>query len=284
MRLPIPRAVALVSALFLGACATAGGNAPPAVARAVNSSAGTIESTDARLEAALLAERLAPSAEAHLQIAREYARLGVLDFAHKRVERALMLAPRLAAAHEMMARVWRDWGHPGAGLVHVHRAIHYAPLSASGQNTLGTILDALGRVDEARAAYGRAFALDPSAGWALSNLCYLEFRQGRFTEARRQCDAALKATPGLREAHNNLALAYAASGDMAGARNSFLAAGDAAAALFNLGIVHLAAGHYEDAVRSFEAAIGARPDFTAAKSRAHEARMRALKAEDRKHP
>ena len=49
----------------------------------------TIESTDRRLEAAILAESIRPTAESQLQVAREYVRLGILDVAFKRTEQAL---------------------------------------------------------------------------------------------------------------------------------------------------------------------------------------------------
>jgi protein O-GlcNAc transferase len=229
----------------------------------------------------LLAERFSPSVDAHLQVAREYMRLGILDFAHKRVEKALALDPEAPDANEMMARIWRDWGQPGTALAHAHRAIHYAPGSASARNTLGTLLDRLGRVSEARSAYQQAIALDPQAGWALNNLCYLEFRQGRFGEAKEHCEAALRAIPHLAHASNNLGLAFAASGDMRGAETAFMGNGDVASAQYNLGIVHLAVRNYPEAAAAFEAAVAARPDFTAAKARAHEARMRALNGVDR---
>lgn len=271
-----------VLAVALAGCAATGAVSSVGRPAAATGTAGTIESSDRRLAAALLAERLAPSAEADLGVAREYARLGILDQAHTRAARALARAPRFAAAHEMMGRIWRDWGQPDTALPHVRRAIYYDPRSASAQNTLGTIFDALGQVDAARDAYRRAFALDSSAGWALSNLCYLEFRQGRFDEARQNCEAALRVSPALPEAHNNLGLAYAASGDLSGARAAFLGAGDLAAVHYNLGIVHLASGRLREASAAFEAAVKARPDFTAAKARAHEAKMRAMKADDRK--
>jgi tetratricopeptide (TPR) repeat protein len=146
------------------------------------------------------------------------------------------------------------------------------------------VLDALGRFDAAREAYLRAFSLDPEAGWALSNLCYLEFRRGRFEHARGFCEAALRAAPTLVEAHNNLGLTYAASGDLSGAQSAFLGAGDPAHAHYNMGIVHLASGRFVEAAAAFAAAVKERPDFTAAKSRAHESRMRALTADDRKQP
>ncbi len=233
----------------------------------------TVEGLDRRLAEALLVETVLPSAESHLLVAEEYRRLGILDSAHTRLNRALQRDPRFAAAHEAMARVWRDWGLPGLGLSSAYRATFYAPDSASARNTLGTILNALGELDGARKAYMEAAALDPTAGWALSNLCYLEFTRARHEVARGYCEEALRLSPALVAAHNNLALTYAASGDMIQAEEAFRAAGDAAAAEYNMGIMHLATGQHASAGRAFEKAIDLRPTFTAAKERAHVAKM-----------
>jgi Flp pilus assembly protein TadD len=164
----------------------------------------------------------------------------------------------------------------GLGLGSAYRAVSYDPSSASAQNTLGMLLDALGHANQASEAYKRARSLDPTAAWALNNLCYSAFRGGRFQEARSWCEEALKISPKLVAAHNNLALTFAADGDLVRARGEFLAAGDPAAAEFNLGIVYLAGQEYAFAADRFEQAIKARPNFGAAKTRAHEARMRAL--------
>ncbi len=279
-----PAMVVVLSLGLLTGCAANGAGSRAARNPPSSGTAGTIESTDPRLLAALLAERMLPGVDSHLEVARQYARLGILDAAHKRTQRALDRDPRSAAAHEMMARLWRDWGFPGRALGHAHRALYYQPASGSVQNTLGTVFDALGRTSDARAAYLRAFELDASAGWALSNLCYLEFRLGHLEEARWHCEAAIRATPALAAAHNNLGLTHAAAGDLDRAREAFLAAGDAASADYNMGVVHLAAGRYAEAAEAFEHAIEARPTYTAAKKRAHEARMRALGAEGRRQP
>ena len=254
--------------------------APPAISpapvpQAVN--LGTsVESSDRGLSAALIRETVLPTAENHLRVAMEYRRLGILDASADRLSRALRKAPRSSDAHEALARVWRDWGLPDLGLGPAYRAVYYAPASASAQNTLGTVLESLGRFDMARSAFERALSLDPAAGWALNNLCYVELRLGRLEQARARCEAALSLTPNLAAAHNNLALVLASSGDMAGARDQFLAAGDSAAASYNLGIVHLADREYASAADSFEDAIRKRPAFTAAKERAHAARLRLL--------
>ena len=283
-------AVLALGVLTLSGCATAGGSradqghqAPqiPARPQVHQSSAGaTLEASDPRLAAALLAEKFSATAEHHLGVAAEYRRLGVLDAAHTHLILAVRKAPQGAEAHEGLARSWRDWGLPDRALGPAYRAAWYDPRSAAAQNTLGTVLDALGEVRGARQAFERAVTIDPSAAWALNNLCYVEFRLGRLHEARTRCEAALRLSPHLVAAHNNLALSYAAAGDLARARIEFLAAGDVAAAEYNLGIVHLAEGEYASAADAFEQAIKARPTFTAAKARAHAARVRLLTGSD----
>jgi len=233
----------------------------------------SVESSDKQLSAALLLEAAQPTAENHLRVAEEYRRLGILDASARHLEQALTIAPRFAAAHEGLARIWRDWGFPDKGLSAGYRGTFYAPQSASAHNTLGTLFAALGQFDNARREYERALALDPSAAWTLSNLCDLERRAAQLPEAAAHCRAALTLNPNLRAAHNNLALTLAAAGDLGGAREEFLAAGDAAAAHYNLGLVHMADGDYESAADAFETAIQLRPSFTAAKARAHALRL-----------
>lgn len=236
----------------------------------------TIEGSDKRLAAALLAEAVFPTMASHLQVAEEYRRIGVLDAAYDGLNRALQREPRSAVAHEALARVWRDWGMAGEGLGAAYRAAYYDRQSASAQNTLGTLFNALGRPQDARAAFERALVLDPAASWALNNLCYVDFRLGRLKEAQSECAAALRLTPDFVAAHNNMGLIHAAAGEFVQARRSFLEAGDEAAADFNLGIVYLRDSDYSSAADAFEEAIKARPDFTAAKTRAHAARMRMM--------
>jgi len=237
----------------------------------------TLESSDPHLAMALLVEAILPTPQNLLRVAEEYRRLGVLDSAYGRVNRALMKAPTFAAAHEAFARIWRDWGLPDQGLGSAYRATYFDPASASAQNTLGTVLAALGRTADARRAYVKALTLDASASYALNNLCYLEFRVGRLDDARTRCEAALQLTPAMSAAHNNLGLVYAARGEIERARLEFLAAGTAATAAYNVGIVHLAAGQYDRAANAFEEAVVAEPEFVAAKARAHDARVRALR-------
>ena len=236
----------------------------------------TVENSDRQLAAALLFETIQPTAESHRRVAQEYRRLGLLDSAYKRLNRAVQKEPRNAAIHEDLARVWRDWGLPDQGLGAAYRAVHLDRGSASAQNTLGTILDALGRFQEARRLYERAIELDPTAAWAFNNLCYSEFRAGHLREARARCGEAVRLEPRMAAAHNNLALTYAAAGDLERAFEEFRAAGVTATAQYNLGVVHLAERDYASAAIAFEEAIKSRSTYAAAKAQAHTARVRAL--------
>ena len=237
------------------------------------SAGGNAESADPQLAHALATEASSHTAENLLRVAHEYLRLGILDTAYTYANRALLQKPRLGEAHEVMARIWRDWGMPKLGIAAAIRATYFNPSSASAHNTLGTLLDALGQAPEARRAFARAAALDPSAGWALNNLCFVELRMGRLVEARSHCRAALVADPDMTSARNNLALTFVASGDAVAAGQAFLATGNVADAAYNRGIVHMAQRSYTRAAEAFAEAITARPGFTAAKTRAHEAQM-----------
>jgi tetratricopeptide (TPR) repeat protein len=249
-------------------------SAPPRAATKMSGAA--IENVDPQLAASLLLDVMVPSSENDVRVAEEYRRLGILDAAYDRLARAIAKQPDLASAHELMARIWRDWGMPARGIGAAHRALYYAPRSPSAHNTLATLFEHMGRLDDARREYTRAAALDPTAGWIWNNLCHVALLSGRLDEAQANCESALTRQPDLTAAHNNLALALAAKGDIAGAEREFLAAGDPAAAAYNMGIVALAGQQYASAAKWFEQAILARPAFEAAKARAHEARVRAL--------
>jgi Flp pilus assembly protein TadD len=234
----------------------------------------TLEASDPELVAALALTRAQPTAERHRELAELYRSHGVLDAAYRHFNRAIALKPRDAAAYEGLARVWRDWGLPELALGDAHRATFYAPHSASVQNTYGTIMQALGRQADARSSYELASWLDPDAGYPLNNLCYLSFLEGRFEDAIQKCNAALAKEPSLAAAHNNIALAYAATGRMDLARTHFAASGDHASGLYNTGVAYLASGDERSAISAFDAASQARPTLNIARERAAALRWR----------
>lgn len=236
--------------------------------------ARTVEASEPALAEALRAVAAAPSSATHRAVATQYVRLRVLDVAHQHFTSAVALDPMDAASWDGLARIWRDWGFPHLALPDAYRAVYYAPDSPMAHNTLGTIFQALGRRSEARAHYERALALDATAAYALTNLCYGWVLEGQAAKATEACRHALRLRPDLEPARNNLALAYELAGDAPAARATFAVAGDQARAAYNEGILHLARRRYRDALNAFNQALAARPTFGAAESLARQARAR----------
>jgi tetratricopeptide (TPR) repeat protein len=232
----------------------------------------TAETYDAQLAVALGAASASPSPETYRRVAAEYARVGIFDKAHEYLTNALRFDDRDSATYEARARLWRDGHLPQAALGDAHRAVYFAPDWAVAHNTLGTVLQALGRRMEARREYEQALRLDPKAAYALNHICYGWILDGRIAQARDACTRALAIDPDLHAARNNLGLAQAIGGDPKGARQSFEAAADPAGALYNVGIVELAQRQYRSAVESFQAAQELRPSFPLAVARERQAR------------
>jgi tetratricopeptide (TPR) repeat protein len=241
----------------------------------------SLESHDARLGDALLRLSVGRTPEHLTRVGDQYARVGVLDTAMDYYTDSLNKDPRYVPALDGAARIWREWGEFGPALGSAYRATHFAPASPEAWNTLGTVLQAIGHTASAEAAYRKAAAL--GAAYASSNLCYLAFLQAQADEALAHCTVAVGSDSRLVAARNNLALVYAASGDNGAAFDAFAAAGNEAAAHFNIGIVLLAERHYDEAVLAFEAAYRAEPDFEQAHVRARQARLRALAAKETMH-
>jgi tetratricopeptide (TPR) repeat protein len=227
-------------------------------------SGATIESTDPRLAAALAELQIFPTPVAHRQVAAEYVRLKLLDVAYDHYRRATVLDREDGAAYDGLARIWRDWGLPHLGLGDARRAVYFAPWSAEAHNTLGTLLQALGQRAKARNAYEQALALDSQAAYALNNLCYLSFVEGKTSRAIELCQRAAALDPSLAAARHNLALVYAADNRVDLAERELVAANRKTIAYYNLGVIGLARRDHPSALAAFETACDARPAAPAA--------------------
>jgi tetratricopeptide (TPR) repeat protein len=247
----------------------------PASQRSGGTLSQTLESSDHRLAASLFMVAALPNASNYRAAAIEYRRLGVLDKSFEYFDRAAALDPTDARSHEGMARIWRDWGTPQLGLGAAYRALYYAPNSASVANTVGTLFQALGRLEEAEQWYRTAWTLDPNGWYALNNLCYVQILR-RNAVARDTCRSAVGvAGADGRVPKNNLALAHAAAGDLPMAQQWFRRANDPAAADYNYGITLMAIGNYAGAVRAFESAFDIEPQSSVIADRIRQARVAA---------
>jgi Flp pilus assembly protein TadD len=234
--------------------------------------AQSIEIADPRLALELRALVLEPTAANHRAVAAAYARYGVLDLAHEHFSAAVALEPTDGASWDGLARIWRDWGFPHLALPDAYRAVYFVPGSPSTHNTLGTVLQALGRHGDARAQFEQALALDVNAAYALSNLCYGWRMEGDPARATEACRSALRLRPDLESARNNLALAYEAEGNLPAALDTLASSADKARAAYNEGLLHLAGHRYREALDAFDRARAARPQYRAAEIMARRVR------------
>jgi tetratricopeptide (TPR) repeat protein len=232
----------------------------------------TLESTNSGLGAALAALKRQRTSSHYVAVGQEYARLGVLDEAESNFESALQMDSRSSDAAEGLARVWRDWDLPQYGLPHAYRAVSFAPRSASAENTLGTLLFALGDLTASQVHFQRALSLDPQAVYALNNLCYVAFMIGDGGPAAARCTEALALAPAETTTRNNLALVYAAEGRADASAAEFAKASAAPAASFNIGIVDMARHEYKEAQEHFDLACHAKPEVVGACTWAIQAR------------
>jgi Tfp pilus assembly protein PilF len=230
-------------------------------ARPEKTEQATIETSDARLRAALAASSAAPTPESLRAVSAEYRRVGVLDRAHGALERALELRPADPLSHDALARLWRDEGFPHLALGDAYRAVHYSHGSPETRNTLGTVLQALGRHRAAKAEFAAIVAKQPDAAYAWNNLCYASIADGHPAEATDACRQALRLSPGFAAAQNNLGLARAQAGDFGGAAAAFRLAGNSPRADFNMGLARAATGQYAQAASAFERAHRAVPQW-----------------------
>jgi TolB-like protein/DNA-binding SARP family transcriptional activator/lipoprotein NlpI len=98
------------------------------------------------------------------------------------------------------------------------RSIAFDPNNAEVQHQLGQTLMALGRYDEAEAAYHRALELEPWRAMTLVPLSAIALREGRHDDEVRWADSAIAVDPDVPYAYSARALVRLHHGDAAGAQ------------------------------------------------------------------
>jgi tetratricopeptide (TPR) repeat protein len=142
------------------------------------------------------------------------------------------------------------------------------PAHAFGAYRDGLRLAAVGRTDEARAAFERALALDPTLAAAHTNLGLLAHAEGRADEARAAFERALALDATQPEARYNLGNLRDEAGDTDGALAEWYQAialdPDFADAHFNIGAALVESGAFGPGARHLERYLALRPDGDAA--------------------
>jgi tetratricopeptide (TPR) repeat protein len=177
--------------------------------------AESAEQWSATLAAALARNSASPTVQSQLELAHAYYSIGILDKASDLYETVARREPRQAAAWDGLARIWRDWGYPQLGLGDAHRAVWADPRSPVALNTLGTILQLLGKSREAKKQFARAASLDPGAAYPQYNLGLTCMTLGQFMEAAESFERAAALDASLDAARVRAAFARSQAADAA---------------------------------------------------------------------
>jgi len=180
------------------------------------------EDTDAKiaLREALLAdllegdETLAARADLLFTLAGLYWAKREYEKSIKLCQRALELAelleniPFQARCHNGLGNVYGALGRYEEALAAYQRAIDLDPKLANPHNGLGTVYYSLGSYEEALAAYQRAIDLDPKSAYAHNGLGNVYRDLGRHDEALAAYRRAIELDPKYALPHNGLGNVY----------------------------------------------------------------------------
>ena len=181
-----------------------------------------------------------------------------------RARQAAALAPKLPAAHLLLARVLRESGLLADAVTAFRTALRLAPADNAARFELAQLLADVASPEEAALCYRTALRHDPANAGGHYNLGNLLLRLGRTEEALSCYQAALVSQPGHRHAQNNLAACLSRLGRPAEAEQQYRTLAvrypDMVEAHYNLGNLLFDTGRFADAAAAFRTALGLWPD------------------------
>lgn len=200
--------------------------------------------------------------------ARTHHKAGRLDEAQTGYETILRYLPHHAPTIQFLGLIahQNDSHEQAVGLI--EEAIRHDDSNALFYNNYGIALKALGREDEAEAAYRKALELKPDYPGALYNLAMLLFEQENLVQAEAHLRRALEPKPNFIDAIHGLGQVLAAKGEVHAAETTFRRVLDIdeknAEAYVNLGKLMTQFGRLDEAVEQYRTAIRLDPDNDAA--------------------
>lgn len=154
----------------------------------------------------------------------------------------------------------RDKGRLDGAIEKLVAATVLQPNYAEAYNLLGVCYDEKGQYIQAQDEYKKALKIESNNARFLNNIGYSYYLSSDFGNSVKYYKRGLKITPNDRRMHNNIGLAYGRKGDYDNAREHFIIAVGEVGALLNLGFIYSQDGRYDDAIKSYEAALKIKPD------------------------
>ena len=130
---------------------------------------------------------------------------GLLAEAEQAAQRAVALAPGMAAAWGNLGIILQESGKLGASLECLQKVVALQPDSPEAHNNLANTYQRLNQLALAQQSYQHALALHPAYAEAHSNLAFLLNELGQFDAAAASGQRAIEYNPQLVDAYLNLA-------------------------------------------------------------------------------
>lgn len=143
----------------------------------------------------------------------------------------------------------------------IESVIDIEPKNLEALTELAIIYDWQGKEIEAENLFRDVASLSPGQAFAQGNLGFNLLLQQKYDLAIQSFSRALSLAPTDKKLHNNLALAYALSGQEQKALQHFITAVGEAEAFNNLGYAYMSQGHQDKAREAFNKALQLKPRF-----------------------
>ncbi|HEX5073885.1 MAG TPA: protein kinase [Gemmatimonadaceae bacterium] len=195
--------------------------------------------------------------------------------AERELRRAIALNPSYATAHQWLAMFLAGLGRADEALPIARRAIDLDPLSVNANMALGAAFQFGGRLDEAVRQFRRVVAMQPGFALASVWLCATHAIMGQGEESLAVAERMLQSMGEVRLVRACLAMAYAASGRTAEARQIQADLASSPMPLFQHAMIHAIIGDDATAFDWLERAFIARTDMYTLRVHPAFARMRA---------
>jgi tetratricopeptide (TPR) repeat protein len=188
---------------------------------------------------------------------------GRLDEALQAKERATLLMPNDAEAHNNIGHSFQELGRYSDAVISLQKAMALDPNYASAYNNLGLTFQKMGRLDDAEASLRKAIALKQDYAEAHNNLGLTLEKKSRLQDAEACYRSALKIRPDYPEAYKNLGNIFLNRKMIKEAaacyERAIAIAPDYDAAHNNMGAAHFALGNIDSAILSYQKAHELKP-------------------------
>jgi Tfp pilus assembly protein PilF len=184
-------------------------------------------------------------------------------------KQAIQTEPSNLGAYEQLARLYVSEGRLDEARRQFEDLARRDPDSVAAATMVGTILELQGRPEDARRQYEMALAVDPEAAIAANNLAWAYAKSGENLDAALRLAQLAKAKmPDRHEVHDTLGWIYYKKGiftlAIASLKQSVTAQPDNPVYLYHLGLAYAENGDDSEARRVLEQALRLETDFDGA--------------------